>query len=113
MAYNKTTWQTGDVITAEKLNNMEGGIEAAYPLVLTASGTETETLSATLGEIIAAMSNRVIYLYNGDETHEYDTIAMLSSVEFADGVYSIYFSDASLYFYAQNMSDYPTTTPIN
>ena len=26
MSYVKTTWATGDVITAEKLNNMEGGI---------------------------------------------------------------------------------------
>ena len=29
MAYEKTNWQTGDVITAAKLNNMEGGIEDA------------------------------------------------------------------------------------
>lgn len=29
MAYVKTVWETGDVITADKLNNMEGGIEAA------------------------------------------------------------------------------------
>lgn len=29
MAYEKNTWYTGDVITAEKLNNMENGIEAA------------------------------------------------------------------------------------
>lgn len=29
MPYVKTTWETGDVITAGKLNNMEGGIEAA------------------------------------------------------------------------------------
>lgn len=28
MSYVKTTWATGDVITAEKLNNMEGGISA-------------------------------------------------------------------------------------
>ena len=27
MAYNKNTWQNGDVITAEKLNNIEDGIE--------------------------------------------------------------------------------------
>ena len=26
MSYNKTTWQTGDVVTAEKLNNAEQGI---------------------------------------------------------------------------------------
>lgn len=29
MAYTKTTWNTGDVITAEKLNNMEDGITSA------------------------------------------------------------------------------------
>jgi len=28
MTYVKQTWQTGDVITAEKLNHMESGIEA-------------------------------------------------------------------------------------
>ena len=28
MAYEATTWQTGDIITAEKLNNMESGIAA-------------------------------------------------------------------------------------
>lgn len=28
MAYEKTTWANGDVITAEKLNNMEDGIAA-------------------------------------------------------------------------------------
>lgn len=27
MAYSKTTWANGDVITAEKLNNIESGIE--------------------------------------------------------------------------------------
>lgn len=26
MSYTPTNWQTGDVITAEKLNNMEAGI---------------------------------------------------------------------------------------
>lgn len=29
MSYTPTQWQTGDTITAEKLNKMEGGIEAA------------------------------------------------------------------------------------
>lgn len=30
MAYTKTVWETGDVITATKLNNIEGGIEQIY-----------------------------------------------------------------------------------
>ena len=34
MSYNKTTWQTGDVITAEKLNNIEEGIENNRSLIL-------------------------------------------------------------------------------
>lgn len=34
MAYDKHTWETGEVITAEKLNNMENGIEAANKGVL-------------------------------------------------------------------------------
>ena len=29
MAYEKTTWATGDVVTAEKLNNIENGIAVA------------------------------------------------------------------------------------
>ena len=29
MSYTKTNWQTGDVITAEKLNKIENGVEAA------------------------------------------------------------------------------------
>lgn len=28
MTYNKTTWQSGDVITAEKLNNIEDALES-------------------------------------------------------------------------------------
>ena len=29
MSYNKNTWQNGDIITREKLNNMENGIYTA------------------------------------------------------------------------------------
>ena len=37
MAYTKQTWNCGDVISAEKLNHMEDGIEASgvdYPIVV-------------------------------------------------------------------------------
>ena len=33
MAYEKTTWQAGDTITSEKLNNIEDGIEASSQLL--------------------------------------------------------------------------------
>lgn len=35
MAYEKNNWQTGDVITKEKLNHMEEGISNAGNLYLT------------------------------------------------------------------------------
>ena len=30
MSYVKTTWETGDVITAEKMNKIEDGVESAF-----------------------------------------------------------------------------------
>lgn len=38
MAYVKTVWETGDVITAAKLNNMEKGIEDNCPVILESVG---------------------------------------------------------------------------
>lgn len=30
MSYTKTTWNTGDTITAEKMNKIEDGVESAF-----------------------------------------------------------------------------------
>lgn len=45
MAYNKTTWNTGDVITADKLNNLEQGVENAASGAAGADGV-TPNISA-------------------------------------------------------------------
>lgn len=47
MAYTKTTWQDGDVITAAKLNNEEAGI-AANDAAVTALGEELTTLAGNV-----------------------------------------------------------------
>ena len=55
MAYTKTVWETGDVITATKLNNAEDGIEAASPLVIsTTNEWVVESTTATLSYDILA-----------------------------------------------------------
>ena len=51
MAYEKTTWQTGDTITAEKLNNIEQGIVAASGLVTATVDDTTVTLDKTGNDI--------------------------------------------------------------
>ena len=58
MSYTPTNWQTGDTITAEKLNNMEGGIENAInPFIVTLTPTlqnYSGTMDKTVAEINAA-----------------------------------------------------------
>lgn len=55
MAYERQTWKSGDVVTSEKLNHMEGGIEAGgLPIVPTTStNPESFTCTKTFGEIKA------------------------------------------------------------
>lgn len=61
MAYVKTVWETGDVITAEKLNNAEGGIEAHDPYILSAEGTASGSNwnfafdGITFGNVVSAV----------------------------------------------------------
>ena len=43
MAYVKTVWETGDVITAAKLNNAEDGIEAHDPIILEGTWVNDDT----------------------------------------------------------------------
>ena len=43
MSYIPTEWQTGDIVTAEKLNNMESGISAA-----SASGGGLQIIEVTM-----------------------------------------------------------------
>lgn len=61
MGYIPTEWQTGDVITAAKLNKAEEGIADAGAFVVTITGYDEETydaiLSATWQEVYDALSS--------------------------------------------------------
>lgn len=69
MTYNKTTWVNGDIITAEKLNNIENGIENSLQkdprfydmpltqLAFTATITNGEPKFFTIGETPTELSN--------------------------------------------------------
>lgn len=56
MAYTPTEWETGDVITAEKLNKAENGIAGATPLIIPVAyddSTYIYTLDASYSELLA------------------------------------------------------------
>lgn len=67
MSYTPTNWQTGDTITAEKLNNMESGIENVNnPFIVTLTPTEADfsgTMDKTVAEINAAyeVGQRIVF----------------------------------------------------
>lgn len=55
MVYSKTTWNTGDKITKEKLNNMESGI---------ANALEKPAADGTEGQILARNADGTLVFVN-------------------------------------------------
>lgn len=66
MAYSKTTWADGDVITAAKLNNAENGIEA-NAAAITAADAAIAAIAADVAES-ATVTNGSIVFKNGSGT---------------------------------------------
>ena len=61
MSYTPTNWQTGDTITATKLNHMEDGIAQGDTLIVGVSLNDgTATMDKTWQEIYNAMPNAII-----------------------------------------------------
>lgn len=106
MSYTKTTWSDGDVITAEKLNNIESGIESAGIFIVNAN---EGVLNKTWQEIYNALNNNIpAYLIIKDNisdvgfyliTHVYFNDRMLTY--YVDSEFSVYTTDSA--------SDYPSS----
>lgn len=70
MAYNKTTWQNGDTITAEKLNNIESGIEETssseklmkIDIEITYGAEAQVTVSKTFSELKSLMTENTVQI---------------------------------------------------
>lgn len=54
MSYTKTNWQTGDIVTAEKLNKIENQLEKTGGVLVCHLDEETGVLDHTWAEINAA-----------------------------------------------------------
>ena len=98
MSYTKTTWVTGDIITADKLNNMENGINGSYPLLVTytSDGDTTTTLSCTYNQVKAALQagSRVIAPVTIENDGEvYYLFPFVKSIMESENLYAISFSD--------------------
>lgn len=72
MAYTKNTWQTGDIVTSQKLNHMEDGIANSENVFIVGGVSFDEnsnlvgTLDKTWQEIHDAMQNKICLVVFSD-----------------------------------------------
>lgn len=83
MPYSPTNWQTGDIVTSEKLNKIEAGIVnfGLSPLKITASKVPNAAygmpyqLDATAGDIVDALnSGRLVYVEHFERIYYRDGV---------------------------------------
>lgn len=79
MAYEKQTWTTGEVITQEKLNHMEDGIENAYELPAV---TETDN-----GKVLG-VENGQFGLVNGGSGGQVMVVPFMREYDGQENTYS-------------------------
>lgn len=92
MAYEKQTWTTGEVITADKLNHMEDGISGSggSNALICEYDNDAGHTDKTFGEIKTAfLSGETVLLKTGDYGETYYMHALTS--------YGIYKSEDSYY----------------
>lgn len=95
MSYNKKTWQTGDTITAEALNNLEQGCDDANvgPLAMVAtlgvneSSKKTLTMNKTAEEVYeAAAAGRLFKVsFAVSENNSFECILAIGAIKRNDG----------------------------
>ena len=96
MAYTPTSWETGDVITAEKLNKAENGIAASEAFVVPVSyddETYTMTLDASWNELYANKNRLVLAVYESEDNDGNPVVypMYLTCIFVNDGTYSATF----------------------
>lgn len=117
MAYEKQTWQTGDVVTSAKLNHMEDGIAAAGHIVGTRID-ETDwsvVLTSTWAEVKALCESGPVYIFsdNSDTSMTNISYAPVAGVMSYNGAYTVstLTSDginvADITYTASSADDYP------
>ena len=88
MAYTPTAWETGDVVTAAKLNKIEGGVDtASNPFIVTLTPTALDysgTMDKTVGEIYEAWlaGKKVIFrMATGEGAHIDVDVSLVDTIE--------------------------------
>lgn len=79
MSYTPTQWSDGDIITAEKLNNIESGIEGVssdlFKIIINHDSlTDTYSMNKTSSQIIDALdADKLVYVYYAGHIYQFET----------------------------------------
>ena len=82
MSYTKNTWQTGDIITAAKLNHIEDGVKANDPFVIEITAVDDNpdetgaypiTCSAPFSDIVNHINDAVVIFMGAKQTGNFTT----------------------------------------
>lgn len=112
MSYVKQTWNTGDVVTAEKLNHIEDGIAGVQPATPASYYSSSETTSDFLNGIVFTQGG--IDSSTGEETVSNDAIRSPFLKGDNDNIFMIHYPSASttyacyIYYYDldKNFNEY-------
>ena len=118
MAYTPTEWQTGDIVTAEKLNKIEGGIEECSSNIPSVSGLvegsmDTETDIATINKSfndLVAITQAGVVPFLIVSTEQEITCGNLGLLQYEEDTYTAVFASLSAItaFYSSNPNDLMT-----
>lgn len=104
MAYTKNTWNTGDIVSSQKLNHMEDGVAAAYE-VMVINDTDG-TLDKTWQEIYDAMAQGKLCVVRADLRKPGEGISanLASQVYINEGKYAV--GDGNNMYFASSATGY-------
>ena len=99
MAYTPTNWKTGDVITAEKLNNMESGIADCDTAVtgLKEEISELGGLSDDVKQALLQIAQKVAYVDDDGQTYYQDLYDALYPPAEVVSISAVYTQSGTIY----------------
>ena len=111
MAYVRQAWKTGDIITAEKLNNIEDGIVTNKNFIIKSTisyDDGTVALDKTFEEIVVAVRNNGLVPIITLEVPDGSQLANINKITIDEqSHYYAIVTDVGLAFAAESRNDYP------
>ena len=107
MAYTKNTWETGDIVSSQKLNHMEDGIADAYEVMVI--NDNNGALDKTWQEIYDAMAQGKLCVVRRVGGTPEDGIMTDTVISVANSEGTYYVTAGTYTYMAQSATRYPET----